>query len=270
MKCPFCIKICTQCKRLLVANKINFTGHKNMKYGVSSKCKVCENENRRKKYNNDSDYKEKVSIMNQLYYKNNKESISKRQKEHYEQNKDYILERQKEYYEQNKDHILERQFEYYNTHKEEDNARSREYYKNNKEKMKERQKIYNLEHPEVSFNAKCKRRFREEEQGSGLTKEQWKEMMDYFDWQCAYSGKYIGNNSDQRTIDHIIPLSKGGEHEIWNLVPMYYSYNSSKNNKDMLTWYTKQDFYSKDRLDKIHSWIEYAKNKWRDANESKK
>ena len=48
MKCPFCIKICTQCKRLLVANKINFTGHKNMKYGVNSKCKVCENENRRK------------------------------------------------------------------------------------------------------------------------------------------------------------------------------------------------------------------------------
>ena len=46
------------------------------------------------------------------------------------------------------------------------------------------------------------------------------------------------------------------------MVPMYRPYNSSKYNKDMLTWYKQQEFYSDENLDKIRKWQEYAYNKW--------
>ena len=87
-------------------------------------------------------------------------------------------------------------------------------------------------------------------------------MMDFFEWTCAYSGEYIGGNSEERSIDHIIPLSKCGENEVWNCVPMLRSLNSSKRDKDMLSWYKEQSFYNKWRLNKIQKWQEYAYDKW--------
>ena len=41
MKCPYCIKICTKCKKILVACEINFYKNKSSKYGVSCYCKEC-------------------------------------------------------------------------------------------------------------------------------------------------------------------------------------------------------------------------------------
>ena len=130
----------------------------------------------------------------------------------------------------------------------------------NKEKIVEYKKCYHQNNPHKQFNANAKRRELEEKQGRGINKEQWQEMMCYFNWECAYSG--ISLNINNRTIDHIISLNKNGEHEIWNCVPMYSNYNYSKHNYDMLTWYKKQEFYSEERLRKIYEWIEYAKNKW--------
>ena len=96
-------------------------------------------------------------------------------------------------------------------------------------------------------------------------------MMCFFNWSCAYSGEYIGGNSKDKTIDHIVPLAKDGANEIWNCVPMHKSYNSSKKDKDMLDWYTQQEFFDDERLNKIYEWIEYANNKWnKDEDEKEK
>ena len=84
--------------------------------------------------------------------------------------------------------------------------------------------------------------------------------MTFFDWKCAYSGESL--IKENRTIDHIDSLNKGGRHEIWNLAPMCRSYNISKHDKDMLEWYQKQPFFSEERLQKIYEWQEYAFNKW--------
>ena len=40
------------------------------------------------------------------------------------------------------------------------------------------------------------------------------------------------------------------------------SLNSSKQDKDLEEWYPQQDFYSKERLDKILAWQQYAYNKY--------
>lgn len=208
MKCPFCIKICTKCKRILVANTINFRKAKKGKYGLYGNCKECD-----KKWREE-----------------HKEEIAKEKRYYYENNKEHILDYQKEYYE------------------------------NNKKEIKEKSKEYRENNPEKVFNQHSKRRQLEENQGNGITKEQWIEMMEFFNWKCAYSGLPL--NKDNRSIDHIIPLNKNGEHEIWNVLPMEKHLNISKFTNDMEDWYIQQDFFDIDRLLKIYEWIKYAYNKW--------
>ena len=41
MKCPYVIKQCTKCGRLLVANEMNFYKHKVGKWGLRAYCKQC-------------------------------------------------------------------------------------------------------------------------------------------------------------------------------------------------------------------------------------
>lgn len=241
MKCPFVIKVCTKCKRILVANKINYRKEKKGKWGLRSSCIKCE-----KKYRDE--HKEEISEYKKQWYKNNKNEILNKQKESYENNREEKLNYQKQYYEKCKDKKINYQ---------------RQYYKENKNTISKKSKRYRQENPHIAFNIHNKRRLREESQGNGITKEQWLEMMEFFDFKCAYSGEYLGGTiNEHRTIDHIIPLALNGVNEIWNLVPMSRSLNSSKNIKDMLEWYKEQPFYSEERLNRIYEWIGYAYNKW--------
>ena len=223
MNIPYVFKKCTKCGEIKLATSDNFNKEKEGKYGLKSQCKICIKKYREKNKDKTKEYREK-----------NKEKIKEYQKEY-----------QKKYRENNKD-------------------KRKKYRENNKDKIKESQKKYRLSEKgkRTAFNFRSKRRFKEENQGNGITKEQWLEMMDFFEWTCAYSGEYIGGNSEERSIDHIIPLSKGGENEVWNCVPMLRSLNSSKRDKDMLSWYKGQSFYNKWRLNKIQKWQEYAYDKW--------
>ena len=195
------------------------------------------------KYKTRPDCKECSRKYQKEYNKNNKEKISKRQKIWYEENKDDILKRSKERYEKNKDSILEKQKEY-----------NKKWAKNNPEKI---------------LNRNNKRRNKEENQGNGITKEQWLEMMNFFDWKCAYSGEKMesNNTTNGRTVDHIIALDNGGENEPWNIIPMKKGYNTSKHTKDMLEWYLEQPFFSIERLTKIYEWRIYAYWKWKEETE---
>ena len=224
MRCPFCIKKCTKCGNLLVANSINFSKQKQGKYGVNSVCKPCKKIEKAKEY---------------------------------QDNREYILNRVKVYAENNKDKIEA----YRNRNRDKLRALYNKYNAEHREKRNEYASEYRKNNPEKIFNARSDRRAKEE-QGSGITKEQWKELMDYFNFKCAYSNEYIGGDSDKRTVDHIIPLNDNGVNEIWNCVPMHHSYNSSKKDKDPMGWYLNQSFYNEDRLTNIIEWQLYAFDKY--------
>ena len=227
-------KKCTKCGEILHVSK--FYKKKDCKYGVCSYCKKC-NKKRNKEWREESGY----------------------EKKRYEENKEYYKVKNSKYYDNNKEYFEE----YYNENKEHLGELRKERYQKNKDKELEQSKIYHKNNPHIAFNGYCRRKEREEKQGRGITKEQWREVMMFFNWKCAYSDKCLGNNKDNmRTIDHIVPLDKGGENEIWNLVPMYRNYNTSKHTSNMLEWYTQQDFFSIDRLTKIYEWRIYAYWKW--------
>ena len=170
---------------------------------------------------------------------------NKRYKKWREDNLGYDIERHSKWRTENKEHIKNY---------------DKERYKNEREHILVKRKEYDKNNPEKVFNRHHRRKVLKENQGDGITKEQWLEMMKFFNFKCAYSG--ITLSKETRTIDHIVPLAKGGEHEIWNLVPMCKNYNSSKGSKDVIGWYKEQTFFDKERLNKIYQWQEYAFNKW--------
>ena len=160
----------------------------------------------------------------------------------------------KQWKENNKEHIMEYNKEYH-----------KQYYENNKEYHREKNKQWREENPEKVFNQNTKRRFKEENQGRGIDKEQYKECNKWFDWKCGYSGEKLKqeNSTYGRTLDHIVALDNGGLNEPWNVVPMRKGYNTSKrNNENTLNWYMEQEYFSEERLQRIIEWQVYAYEKW--------
>ena len=255
MNIPYVMRKCSACGEWKVASTVNFSRHKTSKYGLQSKCKKCRNKES-KQYRKDN--KEKISEQRKQYYQNNKEKVAERCKQYYKANKEKVLEQHKQWCKNNKEKISEQKKQYYQDNKE----KIKQYREDNKDKKHEYDKQY-YQSPQgqaVAFNKHQKRRAKEEKQGSGITKDQWLELMSFFNWKCAYSGETL--IKDNRSIDHIVPLNSNGDNMIWNCVPMLRSLNSSKQDKDMLEWYKEQDFYSEARLAKIYKWQEYARKKW--------
>ena len=247
MKCPYNIKVCTKCNRILIVCEINFYKNKKRKDGFSCYCRECT----KNKSNN--------------YYKKHREERLEYAVQYREEHKEEI----KEYKENNKEKLSEYnkiyQKQYCKEHKEEKKEYDKIYREEHKEEIKGYQKQYYEENKYKYFNYRNKRRSKLENQGRGITKEQWYEMMNFFNWCCAYSGEYIGgeDNKNIRSIDHIIALDNEGLNEPWNCVPMLKSYNCQKHTKDMEEWYKQQPYFSEERLIKIYQWIEYAYNKWK-------
>ena len=236
MNIPYAFKKCSKCGEWLVVNKINFHKDKNCKYGFKSRCKKCENKDKKEYYESNKKHKKEY---NKQYREDNKEYFKEYNKQYREDNKEYF----KEYYKDNKEYF-------------------KEYYEDNKEKFNEYNKIYKKNNPEKVFNNHNKRRSKLENQGRGIEKIQWYEMMMFFDFKCAYSNINLGHK-ENRSIDHIVALDNGGLNEIWNLIPMEKSYNSSKNKRvDVVNWYMEQEYFDIDRLNKIVEWQIYAYEKW--------
>ena len=240
MNIPYVMKKCTKCGRWLVASTVNFHRQKRGRYGLRGECKECVKQ----------------------YHKANEEKIAKQQKQWREANPEY----NKQWRGANKGKLTEYGKKRYLVNRDDKLEYQKQYYENNKEKRIEYQKEYDKQYRQTPqgqaarFKANNRRRHKKETQGTGVTKEQWLEMMQYFDWRCAYSGERLTDKT--RSGDHIVPIDAGGDDMVWNMVPMTRSLNSSKWKKDMLEWYKKQPFYSEARLAKIYEWQEYARKKW--------
>lgn len=61
-----------------------------------------------------------------------------------------------------------------------------------------------------------------------FTYEEWQKKLDEYKGCCAYCGKLLGKDL---TIDHVIPIIKGGTNDITNLVPCCARCNSRKRSK---------------------------------------
>jgi 5-methylcytosine-specific restriction endonuclease McrA len=75
-----------------------------------------------------------------------------------------------------------------------------------------------------------------------------------FNQCCAYCGV-----TGDLEIEHVVPISRGGQHCLSNIVPACHDCNSNKGTKDAHAWYNSKSFYSDSRWQRIQSVLGKAK-----------
>lgn len=174
--------------------RINRDKYKQTEKGILSRQRWVNSEKRKeneKSYRQKEEYKLKNKLRVQKYYNKNKTD------EEFIQNKREI---NKKYIESN-----------YNKVRELNSIATKKYSLTERGKQSRR-------------NAKSIRRTRENT--GNVTLKQWKNILNKYNNSCAFCGST--KNIEQ---DHIIPLSKGGLHNINNIQPLCRSCNARKSNK---------------------------------------
>lgn len=210
-------KQCTTCGQVKDINE--FSKNKKHSDGYMCRCKECVGkkslECKHRKYENDPDYYKK---RNDKY----RDKINERARDRYWNRGG-----------------KERISKYNKEHREEKNERRRYKYHND-ENYKSRCRIKDSERRAIKKGIR-----------GSYTQEQWKQCLEYFDYKDAYTGLPMTIES----VDHIIPINKNGTNTIENLVPCEKSVNSTKQDKDLWEWYSKQNYFSWERYLKICMWI---------------
>lgn len=95
-----------------------------------------------------------------------------------------------------------------------------------KNRQREYLKRYRKENPDWYTEVKHRRRAREFNAEGFFTHQEWQDMKKSHNYRCA-----ICKCDKKLTVDHIIPLSKGGTNNKNNIQPLCGSCNSRKSNK---------------------------------------
>ena len=212
-----------------------------------SKCNLkkeydCFHKNKKSSDGFVSQCKECVKLRTQEYYRENKAKINMKSVEKYKENRDEIIEKSCKYYENNKEKIAKYKARYQVSNKENLAIKKSIYYGNNKDKCIESSKEWMINNRDKWLRIQSKSRFKNRDKINAhrhkrrviasegdLTGSQWKEIKLSNNYSCVHCGKREPNI--KLTIDHIVPLSKGGLHTMSNVQPLCKSCNSKKGNR---------------------------------------
>ena len=208
------LKICSQCK--IEKELFQFSFHKTTKDGLYGQCRECRNKNNRKYEKNN---KELIIINKKHYYQDNKKIINEKNKQYRINNKEKL----QQYYKDNKEY---KQL-YRLNNKERIKEQRSKYYKDNNIKL--HQYIYRQNHQEIYRNYQRKRRALKKNQIGYVPYNIKQILIDIQNYQCHYC--QLNLNENKYHLDHWIPLSKGGLHDIYNLQLLCISCNLKKYNK---------------------------------------
>lgn len=93
---------------------------------------------------------------------------------------------------------------------------------------------YAKAHPDRRAAIEQQRRARKRGLGAGVSSSAWRAVREAYGWRCAYCARLPPAQSLQ--MEHVDPLSKGGTHDVTNVVPACQQCNSSKQAKTLLVW----------------------------------
>lgn len=179
-----------------------------------------------------------------------KECCLHRAKKYYLDNKEQIDARTKKYNFEHKEQRAEYTRRYRLEHKEEEKARFKKYREEHKEQIAKQQRDYCLKHKKqiaernkqwwqtkrghslgTTYNHRRRAR-KAEVEGDGVSPEEFERIIQGQGGKCNMCGKRFCK-SRRATMDHIIPLSKGGPHISSNIQALCGSCNSEKHAKIM-------------------------------------
>ncbi len=201
-------KRCSKCRQVKLLTK--FHRHAASKDGLRPRCKECRQEDTR------------------IYYEENREAKRERDRKYYEANREKVRATNRAWWEANLEHYRNQKREYYQRNREETIERARANYAENKERALAWTSAYRRtpKGKEVHLQSQRKRRATKAQLEATLTAEEWNEILNLFGHRCAYCGERV----EEITMDHVVPISRGGPHTRDNVVPACRPCNSRKHN----------------------------------------
>jgi 5-methylcytosine-specific restriction endonuclease McrA len=212
-----------------------FSRNKSEKDGRQQRCKACVS----KHYKANAD---DVRAHVRAYAAANAEVIRERRKGYYktnaptrrayeERNAEKIRERRRAYQEKNAERRREHQKAYSAANPQARFKSQQKYYYANAEKILAKLKAQYAADPDKMIAKYHKRRARLKGNGGSYTRAEIKALRVAQAGFCAYCGRL-----EKLTIDHIIPVTKGGTNYIWNICLACDRCNKSKNNRTPEEW----------------------------------
>jgi 5-methylcytosine-specific restriction endonuclease McrA len=179
--------------------------------------------------------KEKVATYQREHYLKNEEKLKKYIKEYKNENTERIQFLGKRRYNEIRDVKIEYSRKYYKEHREEQLLRYKEYRTKNREKIIARNRLWRLNNPDVCDRSRNLRRVRKH--NAYVAHVYRSEIFTRDNWICQLCGKPVVTLDEHYshpfypTLDHILPLSKGGTHEPANVQTAHRRCNGSKGNR---------------------------------------
>lgn len=217
------MKRCSCCKQFKSTD--NFCKSKSQKDGFHNQCKDCVRDSSKRNA-------EKISISRKQRYQKNKEVIKEKSKIYRSNHPEVELKRSKtdrriqwkaEYLERTKEHRSERWKRYYSLNSDRLKEVRRNWYHRNKDAASRRYKKWSIAN-KVNIRRRGQKRWAMKFNAIGSYTDQ--ELMLF--WNFYGNTCLCCGSIDDMTIDHVVPLSKGGTNYIWNLQPLCRSCNSKR------------------------------------------
>lgn len=159
------------------------------------------------------------------YQRANPERVKEAKRRSYEAKREEYLAKNKANREANRDRINAERAAKNRQNPEPARQRARAWYNANRERARAQARKWKRKNPEKRLESQRERRAKKK--GAPiikLTAAQWALILDYFGHACAYCGV----TGVSLTQDHVVPLSRGGEHSAANVVPACVHCNSRK------------------------------------------
>lgn len=202
------MKTCTKCHEMKEPSAFGWHGQNG---GLRPNCRACRSVDRKAHYQLN---RERVLVQCKAYGKVHVEEVNARSKAAYWADPAKRIAQTRAYQLNNPEKVKEW---------------GRNGYANNKEKMNRQSRAWDRDNPErarIHAKNKCARRRQRIIQGGGsFSVDEWIELCNQYGNRCLACGK------PELTVDHVIPLSKGGKNDISNIQPLCMSCNQTKHAK---------------------------------------